>query len=494
MSDMEGVKGCRGDNVIKMKQTGILLFVPFLMVLLIAGHGAAAAAAGAGTGASLVAHLSDSYKDDLDGMIRRRYVRVLAAFNRTHFFISNGAFYGYEYDLLKEYERFLNRGIKGLPVVFEFIPVSRDRLIHGIVEGYGDIAAAGLTVTESRLKQLDFTDPYLSGIDEVLVTHKSVPVPESVNRLSGKWMYVRESSSYYESLNALNRRLFKKRLPAVKIWRADESLETEDILEMVNSRAVARTVCDSHIAQIWSKVLPDIRVHADIKLSAGSRIAWAIRKNSPRLLANLNLFLRKHKQGTLSGNIYFNRYYRDNPWIRNPLDKNERGKYEQFRELFQKYGERYGFDWLLLMAIAYQESGLDQKKRSPSGAVGIMQVKPATAKDRNIGIHNVNTLENNVHAGVKYLAYLRDRYYGGPDIRPRDRVRFAVAAYNAGPARIRKARAVAVAMGMDPNRWFRNVELATLKSVGRETVRYVSNVNKYYLAYRLSMEMLSDRN
>ena len=140
------------------------------------------------------------------------------------------------------------------------------------------------------------------------------------------------------------------------------------------------------------------------------------------------------------------------------------------------------------MAVAYQESGLDNKKKSRAGAVGIMQVRPETGKDKNIGIKNVHFLENNIHAGVKYLAFLRDHYFSDPEINPRNQVRFSIASYNAGPAKIRRARALAKEMRLDPNRWFRHVELATLSLVGQETVRYVSNINKYYNIYRLYLE------
>ena len=213
-----------------------------------------------------------------------------------------------------------------------------------------------------------------------------------------------------------------------------------------------------------------------------------VRKNNPELKESLNKFIRTHRKGTLLGNIYFNRYYKNTKWIKNPLSNREQKNLLRHMELFKKYSEQYGFDWMLIMAMAYQESGLEHKKKSPAGAIGIMQVRPLTASDKNISIKNVHLLENNIHAGVKYLAFLRDRYFKDTDIRERDRVRFTLAAYNAGPAKIQKARKLAQKMGMDPNRWFRNVEIAALKLIGQETVRYVSNINKYYVIFRLFFE------
>ena len=438
----------------------------------------------------LAAHFSQEYTDDLNALMKKRYIRVLTTFNRTNFFLSEGELYGYEYSLLKEYEKFLNEGTKKgeLRTVLEFIPVSREQLISSLVEGFGDIAAAGLTITPMRLKDVDFTDPYLTGVDEVVVTHRGVPKILAPEDLSGRKVFIRESSNYYESLVSLNNSLLGLGKRPVQMIKADEDLETEDILEMVNAGAIEITLSDSHIAGIWSKILKNLRVYRKVTLRSGTQIAWMVRKNNPELKASLNRFLKKHRKGTLLGNIYFNRYYKGNPWIKNPLRAGEEKKLEQCKPLFKKYAAQYGFDWRFIMAVAYQESGLDNDKKNPSGVVGIMQVRPQTAADKHVGIDKVHLLENNIHAGVKYLAFLRDRYYKAPEISPRDQVRLTIASYNAGPAKIRRARSLAEEMKLDSNRWFRHVELATLSLVGQETVRYVSNINKYYNIYRLFLE------
>ena len=435
-------------------------------------------------------HLSETYLDDLLGLMNRRYIRVLTTINRTNFFLADGKVYGFEYGLLKEYEKQLNKGIgrSELKLTLEFIPVSRDRLLPGLVEGYGDIAAAGLTITKKRQEIVAFTRPYLTGINEILVAYKKTRPPENLEALAGKPVFVRKSSSYFESLTALNRRLLRKKLDPVKIVEIDESMETEDILELVNTGAIERTVSDSHIAEIWTKVLPDIKAYQNIKLRQGGAIAWAVRKNNPKLKQSLDRFVAKHRKGTLLGNILFKRYYEDKRWVKNPLEGNGNEKIKRFRPLFEKYADKYHFDWRLILAMAFQESKLNPKKESPRGAVGLMQILPSSAADPNVHIQNVQKLENNVHAAVKYLNFLRERYFSNANIRPRDRVRFSLASYNAGPARILEARRKAAAMNLDPNRWFRNVELAVLQSVGRETVTYVSNINKYYVIYKHALE------
>jgi membrane-bound lytic murein transglycosylase MltF len=279
----------------------------------------------------------------------------------------------------------------------------------------------------------------------------------------------------------------------VEVITADENLETEDILELVNTGAVEFTVSDSHIANIWAEIFPNLVIRKDLKLRSGGEIAWMIRKNSPKLKASLNAFLKNHQKGTLLGNIYFKRYYEKNPWIKNPLSADPDQSLLKYKKLLKKYADRYKFDWLLIAALAYQESRFDHTKKNKSGAVGFMQILPSTGKDKNIGIPNVHLLEDNIHAGVKYLAFLKNKYFNDPRIQPRNQVRLALAAYNAGPAKIQRARSKAKQMGLDPNRWFRNVELATLKIVGQETVRYVSSINKYYVIYRFTSKVSETR-
>ncbi len=445
---------------------------------------------GAGDPLPLASHFTKKYTDDLSGLIEKRYIRILTTLNKTNFFLAGSRQHGFEYALLKEYGEFLNKRLKrsDLKVVLEFIPVPRDQLMPALVKGLGDIAAAGLTITPERLRKVDFTNPYLTGIDEVVVAHKSVSGLESLEDLSGRKVFIRQSSSYYNSLISLNKTLSLKGKSPVQIIKADENLETEDILELVSSGAIEITISDSHIARIWDSIFKDIQVLYHLKVRKGSKIAWMVRKNNPELKQSLNKFIKTHKKGTLLGNIYFNRYYKDTKWIKNPLVSGERKKLRKYRRLFQKYASKYGFDWMLIMALAYQESGLDNKKKSASGAVGVMQVLPRTAADKKINIKNIHLLENNIHAGVKYLAFLRDRYFNDEDIRQRDRVRFTLASYNAGPAKIRKARILAGKMGLNPDRWFRNVETSVLKLVGQETVRYVSNINKYYVLFTLAFK------
>lgn len=433
----------------------------------------------------LDSHLKEAWMGDLPGLMEKRNIRVLTTINHTNFFLDGVKPHGFEYSLLKEYEKALNRGqSRRKPrIILEFIPVKRDRLIEDLLSGYGDIAAAGLTVTPHRRLKVDFTEPYLSDISELLVTHRDEADIPDRDSMSGKEVFIRKSSSYYESIRILND-LFKMHGKApVKIIEADENLETEDILEMVNTGAIKMTICDSHIAEVWSKVFPEIKVQKNIIFRRGSNIAWAVRKDSPLLKESLDRFIMRHKKGTRMGNIFFNRYYEEMDWINNPLQSKYEKVLEEYKPIIQKYSKEYDFDWVLILSMAFQESGLNNKKMSRKGAVGVMQIKPSTASDPRIGIDDIKKAENNIHAAVKYLDFIRDRYFSDESIHLKDRVSFSLAAYNAGPARISMARKRAIKMDLDPDRWFRNVELAVLRMVGQETVKYVSNINKYYVIY-----------
>jgi membrane-bound lytic murein transglycosylase MltF len=265
----------------------------------------------------------------------------------------------------------------------------------------------------------------------------------------------------------------------------DEVLEDEDILEMVNAGLIGTTVVKSHIAEFWAKVFDRVTVHNDLAINTGGEIAWAFRKDSPKLAAVVNAFVKDHKIGTSFGNQMLNRYLKNINYVKNSTTEEEMKKFHALVALFQQYGKEYEFDHLMLAAQAFQESRLDQSVHSAAGAVGVMQIKPSTAADPTVGIKDVETnADNNVHAGVKYLRFVVNQYFKDAQMDSTNKLLFAFASYNAGPARIAKLRKQAEAQGLDPNLWFRNVEYVAAKEIGQETVQYVSNIFKYYVAYR----------
>jgi len=318
-----------------------------------------------------------------------------------------------------------------------------------------------------------------------VVTGPAGGEPQSLDDLSGREVCVRRSSSYWRSLEKLNQDLGKRGRKSVEMVPAEEFLQDEDLLEMVNAGLLPATVADSHTARFWAQIFDGIKVHEDLAVRTGGEIAWAFRKNSPQLAEVVNAFIRKNRKGTLTGNVVLKRYLESTKWARNALSGEDHARFERTIAIFRKYGDRYGFDPLMLAALGYQESRLDQSVRSAAGAVGIMQLLPSTAADPNVGIPDITDIDNNIHAGTKYLRFLRDRYFSDPGVDEINQTLFTFAAYKAGPARVAKLREEAARSGQDPDVWFGSVEHVAARRIGRETVHYVSSIAKYYVAYRL---------
>lgn len=270
-------------------------------------------------------------------------------------------------------------------------------------------------------------------------------------------------------------------------------LEAEDILEMTSAGLLPMTVVDNHRVQVWSKVFKNLTVHEDIVFRKNAEIALAMRKGSPKLKELLDAFVYENRIGTLITNILVKKYGKNTAWARPALEREPFRRFEQLAALFRTYGTRYDLDWLMLASFSFQESGFDQSVRSPVGAIGVMQVMPATAADRAVNIPDIEELENNVHAGSKYLNLLRAHYFSDEAMDPTERMLFTMAGYNAGPNRINRLRRVAGERGLDPNVWFNNVELVVAAQVGQEPVRYVGNIYRYYIAYSRVLEAMQDK-
>jgi membrane-bound lytic murein transglycosylase MltF len=436
---------------------------------------------------------------DLDGMIERRVIRVLTTYSKTNYFVDMGSQRGATYDLFRVFEENLNKQLakekklRGtyLKVHVVFIPVGREALLTALAAGKGDIAAANLTDTPGRRKLVDFSAPVYPNTSEVVVSGPASPPISSVDDLTGKTVFVRKTSSYYESLLALNRRFSAEKKPAVIIKEAPEALEDEDLIEMVNAGLIPLIVVDKHVVDFWKQVFPDIKVHDDVAVRTGGNIAWAIRKGSPQLKSTLDDFIARSAKGSTAGNVILAKYFKSAQYVKNAAAESERRKLHAVVQYFQKYGKQYDVDWLLMAAQGYQESQLNQAVRSPVGAIGVMQVMPATGKDLNVG--NIAQVEPNIHAGIKYMRWMIDHYYGDEPMTQLDKALFAFASYNAGAGRVAQLRTEAARRGLNPNVWFHNVEYVAADKIGAETVTYVANIYKYYIAYKLLMEVRAEK-
>jgi len=428
------------------------------------------------------------FTGDLKEIKSRKVIRALVTYGKADFFMRDGGLHGIQVDLLRLLEKDINKGIRKADqkIKVKYIPVSFDQLLPALKDGRGDIAAAFLTATPQRTEYVNISSAAQLIANEILVTNNNILPPSSLQDLSGKELYLLKNSSYIEHVKQLNAKLYGQGLKPIKVIEADANLLSEDLLEMVNSGTIKMTVIDDFKGQLWQRVLPNIRLHDNISVFRNAQLGWAVRKENAELFSYINSFItRKAKKGTLLGNMLFNQYYKNTSWIKSNVQNNARDRFNQLAPTFKKYGKQYDFDFLALAAQGYQESKLNNKLVSHRGAVGIMQLLPSTAKD--MGIKNIRQAEQNIMAGAKYMDWLRKHYVNQEDLTPENRLALSWAAYNAGPATLKKMRKLAKKMGLDPNIWFGNVELAAGRIVGSETVLYVSNIYKYYVAYHMTI-------
>jgi membrane-bound lytic murein transglycosylase MltF len=433
------------------------------------------------------------WKGDLDGMVQRRVIRVLTTYSKTNFFVDRGDQLGLVPDFARLFEDDLNKKLKtkNLRVQVMVLPVSHDELIPALLEGRGDIVAAGTMITDPRKEQVDFTNPTRTGVSAIVVTGPGAPAIARIDDLAGKDVYLRASMVTPQGVARFNAELAKKGLAPVTVKPAPEVFADEDILEMVNAGLVKTTIAYDYIAEFWKQIYPNLVLNRGAAVKSDGQIAMMIRKDSPQLKAELNAFLARYPEGSAVRNTLLQKYLKSVKYAKAATSQAEMAKAERTIAFFRKYSDKYSMDYLLMMAQGYQESQLDQNAKSQVGAIGVMQVMPATGKEMNVG--DITQLEANVHAGVKYIRYMIDKYYADE---PMDRINkglFAFASYNAGPARINQIRQKAAKRGLDPNQWFNNVEIVASESIGRETVQYVSNIYKYYVAYQLVMDERGER-
>lgn len=435
--------------------------------------------------------LNKKFTGDYSEMVKRKLIRVLVPYNRAFFFFDGAKPKGISYEIGVQFEKFINKKekTKNIKIKVVYIPTPRAKLLDKLAGGLGDIAIGNLTITDGRREIVDFSTPFAKDVNEIVVTGSSVTTLKNPYDVSGMEIHVRKSSSYYENLMNLNEVLKTADKKPVKIVEADDHLEDSDLMEMVSVGLIPAIIVDTHKAKLWKKIFPELKLHTEAKIHTGGQIAWALRKNSPELKGVIAEFAKGNKAGTLIGNVIINRYLKNTKYITNAASGAERKKFENTIDFFKTYGDKYDFDYLMLAALAYQESTLDQSVRSAVGAVGVMQIMPATAGDKNVGITDIDKIEPNIHAGTKYLKFMEDSYFPPEaELDVLNRAFFTFASYNAGPNRVVKLRAEAEQMGLDPNVWFENVEVVAAKRIGRETVQYVSNIMKYYVAYKMLSE------
>jgi membrane-bound lytic murein transglycosylase MltF len=429
---------------------------------------------------------------DFDKLLERHMIRVYAPFSRSLYFSDKGRERGLAAELVRDWERYLNfkyaKELGKRPLTIYIVPATRDKLLPGVADGLADVAIGNLTVTDERLKTVDFVpgDEGRRTISEVVVTGPKSPELKTLDDLSGKRVHVRKASSYYESLEELNKKFQDDKKPPVTLIVVSDSLEDEDLMEMLDAGLVELLVVDDWKARMWALVLPHIKVRSDLILRKDAKTGWAIRKDSPKLAAEIEDFFKNWaiKQGVADYRMHA--YMKRVKELKDPTATKEYKRFQQTLALFEKYGKKYDFDPLMLAAQGYQESELNQQAKSHVGAIGIMQVMPETGEQMKVG--DIRIAEANIHAGAKYMDKLMSEYFADAHFSEGNRPLFAFAAYNCGPANVAKCRREAEKQGLDPNKWFNNVEIVVAKRIGTQTTSYVRNIYKYYVAYRLTLD------
>lgn len=430
------------------------------------------------------------HTDDLDAMMKRRYIRALVVINPIGFFYSNGHPMGAMYETLRELEKYVNDKYKTgkFPVKVTFVPLRPDQVEEALHRGVGDFIAYGLIVSPEREQRVAFTVPLQKDLKQVVVSGPDFGTVTTLEDLGGKEIYVNQLSVSYQRLQQANDKLKQAGKPLIKIKTADSNLLDDDLIEMVNAKLIPATVTTDTRAKLWGQVLPDITIHPEPVIASGEETAWALRKDNPQLKSMLDEFITPRAVGTSFGNTLVRRYLQNTKWVKDSTSPEEMKKFEAMSAMFKQYSSQYGFDYLMMMAQGYQESLLNQSARNPSGAVGIMQVIPKYAAANPINVKDVQVARGNIEAGVKMLRNIEDQYFNDPNIDQVNKTLMVFASYNAGPNRIARLRAQAQQQGLNPNKWFGNVELMVAKDIGQETVTYVGNVYKYYIAYKLAVQ------
>ena len=429
------------------------------------------------------------FTGDLDSLVKRRVVRIGVAFNRTFYFVDRGRPRGIAYEYGQKLQERLNQQYRtdnSNKIHVICLPLPREMLLPALVFGRVDLVAAQVPVTPELEQHVAFSDPTRTNVRQIIVTRPDAPAITSIEDLAGKEVFAREFGGYAQSLRALNERFKSQGRPPVVIREPSPNLEDDDLLEMVNAGLIPAIVVDDYLAVFWKKVFRYIIVHDSISVRTGGTLAIAVRKNNPELVSGLNTFMGKYGLGTPFGNRLEREYLVNASYVKNAASAQERKKFLALVALFRKYSDRYKMDYLLMAAQGYQESGLNQDARSPVGAIGVMQIMPETGRILKVG--DITKVEPNIHAGVKHMRSLMDTFFENEPMDDLDKGLFTFAAYNAGGGRVRQLRKEAEQRGLDPNIWFGNVEQIASERIGRETVTYVANIFKYYVAYRLVVE------
>ncbi|NKQ10697.1 transglycosylase SLT domain-containing protein [Pseudomonas sp. SST3] len=417
---------------------------------------------------------------DLAEIRRSGVLRVLINQSRNSSGEVKGEAIGVEYVRLRAFEQFLNRGSKGPQITLEIIPKAKDQLLGALQRGEGDLVAPGELLELGAMRRVSRSRAVVDKVPMVLVSRQGNHRYKSFEQLSGRSLALSAGSAAGPALEGINQQLMQAGRAPISIEWVDPTLAVEDVLEMVQAGVYPATVVEQTIAERWAKVLPKLRIESQLTLGKRADMHWFLRKEASMLRASVDRFLHGYNSPD-NQDAAFVRVYRRLYRVQYPLDRIGRQRLENVRPTLQRHAKQQDIDWLNLAALAFKESTLNPAARGASGATGLMQVTPATA--RSLGVTDIGKLDNNVQASAMYLASIRRKFFSSPRLNERERMAFVLAAYNMGPQRVQSMRAEARRLGLNPDQWFFQVERVAMATMGMGVVSYVNAVNKYYLAY-----------
>ncbi|MDH0730095.1 transglycosylase SLT domain-containing protein [Pseudomonas sichuanensis] len=439
-------------------------------------------------------HVPASQARDLAQIRSSQVLRVLVNQSRNSSGEVKGEPVGVEYYRLRALEHALNaRVADNQEITLKIIPRAKEQLLGALQRGEGDLAAPGELLDPAGVRGVEASAPVLDQVPLLLVGRKGERSYSRVEQLSGRTVALTSASAAGAAIETINQRLALRKQAPIKVEWVDPTLAVEDVLEMVQAGIYPLTVVERPIAQRWARVMPRLRLDSKLQLAQPQALRWYVRPDAPMLRAAVDRFLATYRAPD-NQDAAFERIYRRQYRVHNPLARQDRQRLESLRPVLQKHAGDQQFDWLNLAALAFKESTLDPKARGTGGAHGLMQITPSAAQ--RVGVSNTATVDGNVQASARYLALIRRKFFASPQLNERERMAFILAAYNLGPERVQAMRAEARRRGLNGNQWFFQTERIAMEQVGMGPVNFVNSVNKYYLAFnreRASLERLVRR-
>lgn len=428
---------------------------------------------------------------DLAQIRQAKVLRVVVNQSRNSSTTVAGEALGTEDQRLQAFEHYLNAQPGRHPQVrLKAVPRPKGQLLAALQRGEADLAAPGEALPTDTHSQAVEAATTVASTVLVLVQPRKHRAVTHLDQLAGKHVVLVAGSAAQEAVNQANAQLAARhKAPMVVEW-ADSTLGVEDVLDMVSAGVYGFTLVEQPIAERWVKLMPDLRIERRVPFRAPTPMSWYVRQGAPQLSDSVRQFLGQYRAPVNQDKDLLDAW-RGLYQTQYPLHRDDRERLETLRPVLQRNARQQGLDWLDLAALAYKESDLEPDARGGGGASGPLQITPAAA--RRVGVKSVAELDDNVKAAARYLALIRRNFFNAKGIDERERMAFVLAAYNMGPERVQRFRAQAKQRGLDPNRWFFQVERVAMENVGLAPVRYVNNVNKYYLAFDRARDSLERR-